>query len=126
MLDISFYSTNGYAPTVVDVSEPFYQWLLQSDFSEIGIAHPHKVTMDTDEVLVDVVDLNKGSVSNRHRFREFLVEVIVQEADAMLISMKDKPASRECKEQVYRLGKLQELRKCIENENYRFLQNGIY
>jgi hypothetical protein len=46
MLDISFYSTSGKAPLTIAVTENFYQWLLQGDFAEIGVARPQRFQSD--------------------------------------------------------------------------------
>lgn len=122
MLDISLYSTRGKPPITIDVSETFYDWLLHTDFSEIGIARPHTITIDDEEVELDVVELDRGNIGNRQRFREFLVEVIVQEVNEMLLNLGDAPSIKEYQNATYKLRKLQQLRTCIEDENYQFLQ----
>jgi hypothetical protein len=104
------------------VSEPFYEWLLHTDFSEIGISRARKIAIDGEEIELRVVDLDKGNIRNRQRFREFLVEVIVQEANIMLQHLGDAPSQKEYQEATYKLRKLQQLRTCIEDENYQFLQ----
>ncbi len=122
MLDVSFYSPYGKPPITVDVSEPFYEWLLHTDFSEIGISRPKMVDIDGEHIEIRVVDLDKGNIRNRQRFREFLVEVIVQEANTMLQHLGSAPSQDEYQEATYRLRKLQQLRLCVEDENYQFLQ----
>ncbi len=122
MLDISLYSTHGKPPITIDVSETFYDWLLHTDFSEIGVARPHTIAIDDEEVELDVVDLDRGNIGNRQRFREFLVEVIVQEVNEMLLNLGDAPSKKEYQNATYKLKKLQQLRTCIEDENYQFLQ----
>ena len=92
MLDISFYSASGKSPLTIDVTENFYQWLIQSDFAEIGVARPHQFQIDGETVELEVVDLEKGNVSNRQRFREFLLEVIAQEASSVLQQLDQSPS----------------------------------
>lgn len=94
MLDISFYSTSGKPPMTIDVSEPFYEWLIHSDFTEIGLSRPHPIVLDDETVELDVVDLEKGHSSNRQRFREFLLEVIAKEAGRMLQDLGESPSHK--------------------------------
>ncbi len=122
MLDISLYSTSGKAPLTIDVTESFYQWLLQSDFAEIGVARPHPIPMDGETVELEVVDLEKGNVSNRQRFREFLLEVIAQESSAMLQQLGESPSAEKYQRCTYKLKRLQQLRLGIEDKSYQFLQ----
>jgi hypothetical protein len=122
MLDISLYSTIGKPPLTIDVSESFYQWLIQSDFAEIGIARPQPIRLDDETVELEVVDLEKGSVSNRQRFREFLLEVIAQESSMMLQQLGESPSQEKYKRCTYKLRRLQQLRLGIEDKSYQFLQ----
>jgi len=122
MLDISLYSTLGKPPITIDVSESFYQWLIQSDFAEIGIARPHPIQLDDETVELAVVDLEKGNVSNRQRFREFLLEVIAQEACTMLQQLGESPSQEKYQHGTYKLRRLQQLRLGIEDKSYQFLQ----
>lgn len=122
MLDISLYSTVGKPPITIDVSESFYQWLIQSDFAEIGVALPHPIQLDDETVELNVVDLEKGNVSNRQRFREFLLEVIAQEAALMLQRLGESPSQEKYQHVTYKLKRLQELRLGIEDKSYQFLQ----
>lgn len=122
MVDISLYSKTGKPPITIDVSEKFYAWLSQSDFKEIGVTRPQKITLDGDEIEIDVIDLNKCKISNRKRLREFLVEVIAQEVNEMFLRLGDTPSKKEYQEATYTLRKLQQLKMSIEDEAYQFLQ----
>jgi hypothetical protein len=122
MLDISLYSTSGKPPMTIDVSEPFYEWLIRSDFTEIGVSRPHPIVLDDETVELDVVDLEKGHVSNRQRFREFLLEVIAKEACRMLQDLGESPSQKKYQEGTYKLRKLEQLRLGIEDPSYQFLQ----
>ncbi len=53
---------------------------------------------------------------------QFFVEPIIQESDAVLKKLGDIPEKQEYLETTYRLRKLLQLRQCIENENYYYLQ----
>jgi hypothetical protein len=122
MLDISLYSTLGKPPLTIDMSEGFYQWLIQSDFAEIGVARPQAIPLDDETVELTVVDLEKGTVSNRQRFREFLLEVIAKEACLMLQHLGESPSQQEYQDGTYKLRRLQQLRLGIEDQSYQFLQ----
>jgi hypothetical protein len=104
------------------MTENFYQWLIQSDFAEIGVARPHQIPLDGETVELEVVDLEKGNVSNRQRFREFLLEVIAQEASAMLQQLGESPSPEKYQHCTYKLKRLQQLRRGIEDKSYQFLQ----
>ncbi|MEZ4712513.1 MAG: hypothetical protein R3A44_35325 [Caldilineaceae bacterium] len=103
-------------------AQNFYEWLLQSDFAEIGVARPHYFQLDGETVELEVVDLDKGSVSNRQRFRQFLLEVIAQEASSMLQHLGESPSPEKYQHCTYKLKRLQQLRLGIEDKSYQFLQ----
>lgn len=122
MLDVSFYSMSGKPPMTIDVSENLYEWLIHTDFAEIGVARPHTIRLDNEEVELNVVELDKGCIPNRQRFREFFVEVIVQETDDMLKNLGDAPSQEEYQEATYKLKILQQFRRCLEDHSYQLLQ----
>lgn len=122
MLDISLFSISGKTPLTIDVTENFYQWLIESDFAEIGIARPRSIQLDGETVELEVVDLEKGNVSNRQRFREFLLEIIAQESSSMLQHLGESPSTEKYRHCTYKLKRLQQLRLGIEDKGYQFLQ----
>jgi len=119
MLDISFYGKNGELQEIVEVSESFYEWLARSEFSEIGASRETSINIDNEESLLKLVDLNKG---NRQRFKDFLLEAIQQESEAMLEKLGDSPSKEEYQKESYPLRKLQELLKIITNIQYQYLE----
>jgi len=119
MLEIVFYPENGQEPCSIDIASDFLRWLAKSDFLEIGAAHPTKIHIDGEEAELPLVNLGQG---NRKRLRDFLLEEISQESDAVLHQLGDSPSKKEVQAVTYRLKKLQELRKCVENPNYHYLQ----
>ncbi len=122
MLDVSLYSTSGKPPMTIDLSEQLYEWLLHTDYVEIGVSRPQTLTIDDEEIELNVVELDTGRITNRRRFREFLVEAIVQEADEMLQHLGEAPSQEEYQEATYKLKTLQQFRKCIEDPSYQLLQ----
>ena len=122
MLDIIFYPGNGQPPHYVELSEDFYEWLAKSDFSKIGESVQKKIIIDDDEEEVPIVDLE---LENRRRFRSFFIEEIVGESDRMLTKLGESPSKNEYQAATYKLRKLQELRKCLENTKYRYLQRVV-
>lgn len=119
MLDIIFYSKNGQPPEYIEVSESIYEWLAKSNFSKIGKSVERKIKIEGEEEKLPLVQLGK---SNRKKLREFFLETISQESDTVLNKLGDSPSKKEYQDATYRLRKLQELRKCIENEAYQYLQ----
>jgi hypothetical protein len=119
VLDISFYPKNGHPPYTVEVSEDSYEWLAKSDFSKIGTSVTRKIQIEGEEENLRVLQLGK---ENRKKLRNFLLEAISQESDAVLYQLGDSPSKQEYQNATYRLRKLQELRKCVENEEYQYLQ----
>lgn len=119
MLDISFYTKNDQPPYTVEVAEDIYEWLLKSDFSKLGKSVLRKIKVEGEEEKLPLVQLSKD---NRKKLRAFFLEAITQESDAVLTKLGDSPSKKEYQDATYRLRKLQELRKCVENENYQYLQ----
>lgn len=119
MLDISFYTTNDQPPCTVEVAKDFLRWLAKSEFFKIGESHEIKIKVEGEEETLSLVELDKD---NRQQLRNFLREAIVQESDAVLTQLGDSPSKQEYQAGTYRLRKLIELLKCVENENYQYLQ----
>lgn len=122
MLEIAFYSSENRTPCTVEVAENFLRWLAESDFMEIGVEHPTELDIDGENVKLELVNLGLGNNSNRKRFRDFLLEAIAVESDVVLSQMADAATKDEYRAIVYKLSKLQQLRKCMENEQYQYLQ----
>jgi len=122
MLDIIFYPGNGQPPHYVELSEDFYEWLAKSDFSKIGESVQKKIIIDDEEEEVPIVDLE---LENRRRLRSFFIEEIVGESDRMLTKLGESPSKNEYQAATYKLRKLQELRKCLENPKYQYLQRVV-
>lgn len=119
MLDISFYTANEQPPSTVEVAKDFLLWLSESDFYKIGKSVLIKIQIEGEEEKLPLVQLGKDT---RKKLRAFLLEAISQESDAMLTQLGDSPSKKEYQSATYRLRKLQELRKCVENEKYQYLQ----
>lgn len=123
MLDISFYTTkgaNGAESETVDVGETFYEWLARAEFSKIGGASiDTEIYIDEENVILPLVELDRDI---RQQFKKFFSEAIVSESDAVLTKLGDYPTKEQYHEETYRLRKLLELLKCVENENYQYIQ----
>jgi hypothetical protein len=119
MLDYIFYPSNNQTPYSVEVSEDIYEWLAKSEFSKIGQSVPRKMLIDGEEEKLPLVKLGKD---NRRKLRAFFLEAITEESDAVVHQLGDSPSKKEVQAVTYRLKKLQELRKCVENPNYHYLQ----
>lgn len=119
MLDIIFYSSNSPQPEYIEVSEDIYEWLARSKFSKIGKSVKRKLLIDEEEEELPLVPLDK---ENRSQLRLFFLEAVAEESDTVLTELEDCASKEEYQNATYRLRKLQELRKCIENEKYQYLQ----
>jgi predicted HAD superfamily phosphohydrolase len=119
MLDLIFYRTKDLAPQYVQVSESLYEWLARSDFSKIGGSEPTRLELEGETVELPLVALAKET---RQGLMQFLRDQIVLETEGVLQQL-DTVFSKDIYQEVtYRLRKLQELRKCIEDQSYAYLQ----
>ncbi|UKO99094.1 hypothetical protein [Nostoc sp. UHCC 0870] len=118
MLDIVFYSQDKTTVDSVDVSQDFYKWLEQSDFSKI--AKPQEIEMkpDGEPVKIAVILLEGG---NRRKLSDFFRDVIVQESDEVLNKLGSSPSKQEYMDTTYKLKTLQILRKLVEDEKCKYL-----
>lgn len=121
-LDITFYGKNGQEPTTIELEEKFYEWLAKSDFSEIGTAQTVRLTIDGEEDEHNVIDLNKGIITNRQRFVEFFKEAILQESEIMLKNLGESPSKEEYQQESYKCKKLYEILEYLKNQQYSFLE----
>lgn len=119
MLDISFYANNDQPSYSVEVTENFYEWLAKSEFSKIGKSVARKIKIEGEEEKRDLVQLSKG---NRKKFKDFFSKAIVHESMIVRDKLGDSPSVKEYQAENYRLWKLQDLLKGVENEKYQYLQ----
>jgi hypothetical protein len=120
MLDIIFYGLKtDLPPHYVEMSEDFYEWLAKSEFSKIGKSVPRNISIDGEDEKLPVVELDRDI---RQQFRNFFRDVIVWESDNVLAKLGDSPLKEQYRAGTYRLRKLLDLLKCVENENYQYLQ----
>lgn len=125
MLDIKFYSKNGESPITIELSQEFYKRLIESGFSEIGISHKQSINNEEESEEIEVIDLDKGKITNRKRLMDLFKEEIVEESGIMLEKLGEGdplPSKVEYKEQTYSLRKFQEILKLLENTQYSYLQ----
>ena len=120
MFDISFYSANGEPSDSVRITADTYEWLAKSEFSKIGGASiDTKIHLDEENVILPLVELNQDV---RQQFKKIFSEAIISESEAVLTKLGDSPSKEEYQAGTYRLRKMLELLKCVENENYQYLQ----
>lgn len=119
MLDISFYSKDGTDVEVVEVTEDLYKSLAESEFAKIGKSVKRNLQIDGDKVQLEVVQLSK---SNRQKLKILFLEEIAEESDRVICSLGLSPSKQEIKVMTFRLSQLQELRKCISDDRYAFME----
>ncbi|BDA73172.1 hypothetical protein RIVM261_014230 [Rivularia sp. IAM M-261] len=119
MLDITFYLHNKEEAEAIEISDDFYHWLAQSEFSKIGQPQTQEITVDGETALISAIQLEG---MNRRKFSDFFRNAIVQESDELLGSLGNSSSKQDYQDATYRLRILQNLRKCIENEEYKYFQ----
>lgn len=120
MFDISFYSANGEPSDSVRITAATYEWLAKSAFSKIGGESVEtQIYLDEENVSLPLVELNQDI---RQQFKKIFSEAIISESDAVLTKLGDYPSKEEYQSGTYRLRKMLQLLKCVENENYQYLQ----
>ena len=120
MFDISFYSANGEPSDSVRITAATYEWLAKSAFSKIGGESVEtQIYLDEENVILPLVELSQDI---RQQFKKIFSEAIISESDAVLTKLGDYPSKEEYQSGTYRLRKMLQLLKCVENENYQYLQ----
>lgn len=119
MFSISFYAANGEPSNSIRIPEAIYEWLAKSEFSKIGSSTDTPIHIDEEDIVLPLVELTKEI---RQKLINFFRDSIIRESDAVLAKLGDSPSKEEYREETYRLKKLHELLKCLENENYDYLQ----
>ncbi len=119
MLDFIFYPQVGQVPVYVEVSESLYEWLAHSDFARVGQSKIRSLSLDGEALELSVVDLEQET---RQGLATFLRDQIIKESDRVLGELDEVRSKSEVQEMTYRLRKFQELRKCVENPVYSYLQ----
>jgi hypothetical protein len=119
MLDIIFYPENDLPPAYVDLSDTFYEWLARSDFSRIGQSQSTPIELEGESLELPLISLEQ---STRKQLAEFLRNQIVDETDRVLDQLGESISKQNYQDVTYGLRKLQELRKCVENQTYSYLQ----
>jgi hypothetical protein len=123
MFDIIFYAfKTELSPHYVEMSEDVYERLAKSEFSQIGQSVPRNILIDEEEEKLPVVELDPDI---RQKFRHFFRDAIICESDTVLTKLGDSPLKEEYQAATYRLRKLLDLLKCIENEDYHYLQRVV-
>lgn len=123
MLDLIFYAfKTELPPHYIEMSEDVYEWLAKSEFSQIGKSVPKNILIDEEEEKLPVVELDRDI---RQKFRNFFRDAIICESDTLLTKLGDSPLKEEYQAATYRLRKLLDLLKCVENEDYQYLQRVV-
>lgn len=122
-LDITFYqkNTDTESAATIELSEEFYKNLAESDFAEIGKNLKKTIKSDDEEVEIEFIDLDKGTITNRQRLIDFLKAKIIEESRIMLEKLGDSPSKEEYNQHSGDLRKLHEILKHLENPQYQYL-----
>lgn len=118
MLDISFY-TEGQEPHTIEMTEDFFEWLAHTNFSRIGKSQPTLINIEEEKEELLLIKLDP---ENRPILKYFLRDAIILESEKIIENLGDDPSKEEYQKLTYPLKKLHELRRCVENETYQYLQ----
>ncbi|MCT7960866.1 hypothetical protein NG799_11985 [Laspinema sp. D1] len=118
MLDISFY-TEGQEPHSIEMKEDFFEWLAHTNFSRIGKSHPTVIKIEEEKEELLLIKLDP---ENRQLLKYFLRDAIILESEKIIENLGDAPSKEDYQKVTYPLKKLHELRRCVENETYQYLQ----
>ncbi|MGL5192026.1 MAG: hypothetical protein ACRC8Y_00285 [Chroococcales cyanobacterium] len=123
MMEIIFYPQDSQLePQDIKVSKEFLQWLAGSKFMAVGTDLPTKINIQGEEAELPLMPLEQGNNSNRQLLTDFLRDAIILESEKIIENLGDDPSKEEYQKLTYPLKKLHELRRCVENETYQYLQ----
>jgi hypothetical protein len=122
-LDIAFYKENTVpeSEVMIELSQELYENLIKSDFVEIGKTLKKTIKSDDEEVEIEVIDLDKGTITNRQRLIDFFKEKIIKESRTMLEKLGNSPSKEEYDQYSSNLRKLHEILKHLEDHQYHYL-----
>jgi len=122
-LDIAFYQENTVSESeaMIELSQNLYENLIKSDFVEIGKTLKKTIKSDDEEVEIEVIDLDKGTITNRQRLIDFFKEKIIKESRTMLEKLGNSPSKKEYNQHSSDLRKLHEILKHLEDSQYQYL-----
>lgn len=123
MMEIIFYSNDSQLePQDIKVSKEFLQWLADSKFMAVGTDLPTKINIQGEEAELPLMHLEEGNNSNRQLLTDFLRDAIILESEKIIENLGEAPSKEDYQKLTYPLKKLHELRRCVENETYQYLQ----
>lgn len=119
MLSFSFYGESNQSAYCIQVSEQFYEWLIQADFGLVGRSLPTKIMLDGEEEELPLVRLENPT---RGMLATYFSELVLSETGQMLSEL-DAGVTREALEpRQYRMKKLLELLSCVKDSSWQYLQ----
>lgn len=118
MLSINFYAANGIENESVDVSEGFYTWLAQSEFSKVAEAQSTPLELEDEIVPLPLVKLLPEV---REGYIQFLSDAIVEGTRKIINHLEPPYLTNELETEKYWLRKLLELLDRIKHEGYQYI-----
>ncbi|MGB0561559.1 MAG: hypothetical protein ACPGVO_07110 [Spirulinaceae cyanobacterium] len=119
MLSFNFYGTSDQSAHCIQVSEQFYEWLIQADFGLVSRSRPTKIVLDGEEEELSLVRLENPT---RGILTAYFNELVLSETGQMLVEL-DAGVSREAlAPRQYRMKKLLALLGCVKDSSWQYLQ----
>ncbi|MCT7981707.1 hypothetical protein NG796_00210 [Laspinema sp. A4] len=92
--------------------------MAHTNFSRIGKSDPTVIEIEEKEELL----LIKLDPENSQLLKYFLRDAIILESEKIIENLGETPSKEDYQKLTYPLKKLHELRRCVENETYQYLQ----
>jgi hypothetical protein len=118
MLSINFYSADGIENDSVDLSEDFYTWLAQSNFSKIAQAKSTILELEEETISLPLVELVPEV---RVSYIAFLSDAIVEGTKTLLEHLEQANSGEMLGDDKYRLRKSIALLTLLKNEVYQYV-----
>ncbi|NEO85462.1 MAG: hypothetical protein F6J87_14625 [Spirulina sp. SIO3F2] len=119
MLSFNFYGKSDQSAYCIQVSEQFYEWLIQADFGLVGRSHPTKIMLDGEEEELPLVRLENPT---RGMLTAYFNGLVLSETGQMLVELDAGVAREVLQPRQYRMKKLLELLDCVKDSSWHYLQ----
>ncbi|MEB3233594.1 MAG: hypothetical protein VKJ64_21475 [Leptolyngbyaceae bacterium] len=119
MLSFTFYTQNGQRLHCIRMAESLYEWLIQSDFAQVGRSQPTTLQLEGEALELPLIFL---SSTTRSMFIALFNEMILLETSAMLNDLDHNFSQTTIAPRSYRLKKLIELLTCLKDPEFTYFQ----
>ncbi|MEM8638213.1 MAG: hypothetical protein AAGG51_05235 [Cyanobacteria bacterium P01_G01_bin.54] len=119
MLNFNFYAKSNQSAYCIQVSEQFYEWLIQADFGLVGRSRSTKIILDGEEEELPLVWLENPT---RGMLIAYFNDLVLSETKQMLLDLDSGVSRESLAPRQYRMKKLLELLGCVKDSSWQYLQ----